>query len=61
MARLESFLKAASCVLHPRHAVVLAIIRTLFSLYGGSLPGYTQAELTEDQVTPGGPPTLTLV
>ena len=60
MVRLESFLKAASTVLHPRHALVLAITRTLFSLYGGSLPGYTQAELSEDQVTPR-PLTLALV
>ena len=48
--KLESFLGAAQCVLHPRNSLLLGVKRNLFGLYG-SAPGYSQAELTEVQVT----------
>ena len=49
LVRLESFLKAAGKVLHPQHSVLLEVKRMLFSLYG-SAPGYTQTELSEEQM-----------
>lgn len=49
VARLESFLKAAGRVLHPNHSVLLEVKRMLFSLYG-SAPGFTQTELSEEQM-----------
>ena len=47
--RLESFLKAAGRVLHPQHSVLLEVKRMLFSLYG-SAPGFSQTELSEEQM-----------